>query len=345
MRVFDWREFFDEQRIPYVERGANVSRGEINIRCPFCGSADPSHHMGLNLETGWWSCWRNRSQHSGKSPLRLIMKLLNIPYGQARELAGLGDDYVDPEGFDSVAARILGRIKTDGPAPVAERRFLTLDEFKPITEAVRTRRHWNYLYRDRGFNGTNRGIEDVDALVKQYRLCAAPQSSRHWADRIIIPYYYERKLVTWTGRAIGESTRRYRDLEVDLSLMAPKETLFNHDVMIGGGRVLLVQEGPFDALKVDFYGQHYGVRSVGLSTNSISEEQAHLLKLAETTFERVIVAMDAKTDFGIVDSMRLRQQIQFIGNVGIEPIPFRAGDGGALTPDQVRRWSIQLTRN
>lgn len=345
MRAFDWREFFDEQRIPYVERGANVSRGEINIRCPFCGSADPSHHMGLNLETGWWSCWRNRSQHSGKSPLRLIMKLLGVPYGQAREIAGLGDDYVDPEGFDSVAARILGRIKTDGPAPMAERRFLTLDEFKPITEAVRTRRHWNYLYRDRGFSGTNRGIEDVDALVKQYRLCAAPQSSKHWADRIIIPYYYEKKLVTWTGRALGSSVRRYRDLETDLSLMAPKETLFNHDVMIGGGRVLLVQEGPFDALKVDFYGQHYGVRSVGLSTNSISEDQAHLLKLAETTFERTIVVMDSKTDFGLVDSMRLRQQIQFISNVGIESVPFGAGDGGALTPDQVRRWAIQLTRS
>lgn len=345
MRAFDWREFFDEQRIPYVERGANVSRGEINIRCPFCGSADPSHHMGLNLETGWWSCWRNRSQHSGKSPLRLIMKLLGVPYGQAREIAGLGDDYVDPEGFDSVAARILGRIKTDGPAPIAERRFLTLDEFKPITEAVRTRRHWNYLYRDRGFSGTNRGIEDVDALVKQYRLCAAPQSSKHWADRIIIPYYYEKKLVTWTGRALGSSTRRYRDLETDLSLMAPKETLFNHDVMIGGGRVLLVQEGPFDALKVDFYGQHYGVRSVGLSTNSISEDQAHLLKLAETTFERTIVVMDSKTDFGLVDSMRLRQQIQFISNVGIESVPFGAGDGGALTPDQVRRWAIHLTRS
>lgn len=345
MRAFDWREFFDEQRIPYVERGANVSRGEINIRCPFCGSADPSHHMGLNLETGWWSCWRNRSQHSGKSPLRLIMKLLGVPYGQAREIAGLGDDYVDPEGFDSVAARILGRIKTDGPAPIAERRFLTLDEFKPITEAVRTRRHWNYLYRDRGFSGTNRGIEDVDALVKQYRLCAAPQSSKHWADRIIIPYYYEKKLVTWTGRALGSSVRRYRDLETDLSLMAPKETLFNHDVMIGGGRVLLVQEGPFDALKVDFYGQHYGVRSVGLSTNSISEDQAHLLKLAETTFERTIVVMDSKTDFGLVDSMRLRQQIQFISNVGIESVPFGAGDGGALTPDQVRRWAIHLTRS
>ena len=41
-RIFNWRELLDEQRIAYIERGANVKRGEVNIRCPFCGAADPS---------------------------------------------------------------------------------------------------------------------------------------------------------------------------------------------------------------------------------------------------------------------------------------------------------------
>lgn len=342
MRAFDWRSFFDEHRIKYVERGANVSRGEINIRCPFCGSADPSHHMGLNLETGWWSCWRNRSQHSGKSPLRLIMKLLGVPYGQARELAGLGDDYVDPEGFDAMAARIMGRIKTDGPVPVAERRFLTLHEFEPITDRIRTRRHWNYLYSSRGFNETRNGIEDVDRLCRQYSLRAGTQSNGPFADRIILPYFFEQELVTWTGRALGHSTRRYRDLEVDLSLMAPKETLYNHDCINDGGKVLVVQEGPFDALKVDFYGRSLGMRSVALSTNSISEEQAFLLKHAEQSFDLILVAMDAKGDFGVVDSMRMKQQLGFIGKLKATTVPFGADDGGAMTPIQVRRWANQF---
>lgn len=343
MRVFDWVRFLDENRVPYITRGANVSRGEVNIRCPFCGSADPSQHMGLNLENGWWSCWRNRAAHSGKSPLRLIMRLMGVSYHEAREIAGLGDDYVDPEGFDAMAARILGRIKRDGPAPMSERRFLTLDEsFKPLTDSIRTRKHWNYLYR-RGFTEARGGIEDVDRLVRLYDLRAGV--SGPWADRVIIPYYEDRALVTWTGRAIGSAAIRYRDLDTKTSLIPPKETLFNIDCMLPdnnpGDAILLVQEGPFDALKVDYYGRDLGVRSTAMSTNSISEAQAHLLKAAERRFRAILIAMDAKTEFGVVDSMKMRQALGFI-KCAITQLPEGVPDGGALTPSQARNWARTL---
>lgn len=343
MRVFDWVRFLDENRVPYITRGANVSRGEVNIRCPFCGSADPSQHMGLNLENGWWSCWRNRAAHSGKSPLRLIMRLLGVTYGEAREIAGLGDDYVDPEGFDAVAARILGRLKQDGPAPMAERRFLEFDAaFRPLTDSIRTRKHWNYLF-NRGFNETRGGIEDVDRLVRLYDLKAGV--SGPWADRVIIPYYEDQKLVTWTGRAVGVASIRYRDLDTATSLIPPKETLFNIDCMRSENNpaeaLLVVQEGPVDALKVDFYGRELGVRSVAMSTNSISESQAHLLKAAERKFKAILIAMDAKTDYGVVDSMRMRQSLGFI-KCSITQLPEGVPDGGALSPSQARNWARTL---
>ncbi len=341
MRVFDWVRLLDERRIPYITRGANVSRGEVNIRCPFCGSADPSYHMGLNPDTGWWSCWRHRKAHSGKSPLRLIMRLLGVTYYEAREIAGLGEDYVDPEGFDAIAARILGRLKHDGPAPAAERRFLDLDPgFKPLTDSISTRRHWNYLFKQRGFNERRQGVEDVDRLVKLYGLMAGVSGG--WANRVIIPYYQDRELVTWTGRAIGDAEIRYRDLETDVSLIPPKDTLFNIDCMLDEtnpeGAILIVQEGPIDALKVDFYGRDLGVRSCAVSTNSIGDDQAYLLKAAERRFSRILIAMDAKTDYGVVDSMRMRQQLNFI-RCSITQLPPGAPDGGALTPSQVRTWA------
>lgn len=337
MRAFDWPGFFTEHRIEFVDRGKNVARGEINIRCPFCGSADPSHHMGLSLETGWWSCWRNRSQHSGKSPLRLIMKLLGVSYGQAREIAGLGDDYVDPEGFDAMAARLMGRIKIPDKDDDQDRS--ALDSFGRayplITEAIRTRRHWNYLY-NRGFNETRGGIEDVDRLVRQYDLRAG--ISGVWSERVLIPYFHDRELVTWTGRAIGAATIRYRDLEVKASRMAPKQTLYNFDAIRKGGRALILQEGPFDVLKIDFYGAPHGVRSVGLSTNSISEDQAHLLREAEGRFSKIIVMMDTKGELDVINSMRMRQDLAFIPGLTITPVPYGAGDGGNLKPAQIRRW-------
>ena len=294
-------------------------------------------HMGLNIESGWWACWRNRSQHSGKSPLRLLMRLLGIPYGRARELAGLGDDYVDPEGFDAIAARLMRRNQDLRPEQM-ERRFLDLDpDFRAITG--KTRRHWDYLY-DRGFTGASDAGNDVDVLCSLYGLMAGV--SGLWSARLILPYVMDGQLVTWSARAIGEATIRYRDLKLTESLLAPKETLFNHDCIAGGGRALVITEGPFDALKLDFYGQLYGVRAVALSTNSIQDAQAFLLQDAADRFDRVIVMMDNASTLGIVDSMRMKQALFFLDNVEALPVPYGAKDAGELSPKQVLSWAIAL---
>lgn len=339
MRAFKWPDLLRQEGIAHIERGANVKRGEINIRCPFCGNADPSYHMGLNLETGWWSCWRNRAQHSGKSPLRLIMKLLDVPYWQARKVAGLGEDYVDPEGFDAAAARLLrGDPEATARPGEVRREFLQHDKYAiPITDRMRTRRAWNYLYADRKFAG-----EDIPKLVERYDLRTATDGQ--YAHRIIIPYYLDGKLITWTARAIGPSEIRYKDLPRKLSLVPPKETLYNHDCIPRGGKVLVIQEGPFDALKVDFYGREYGVRSIALSTNSVSDEQAYMLAAADSQFELKLVMMDNATALGLADSMRLRQELNFMHNVKAVAVPDGEKDGGELSPRQVAAWCQKLTQ-
>lgn len=338
MKPFDWERLFKEQRITYITKGANVKRGEIAVQCPFCGTADPSQHMGISLDTGWWSCWRNRAMHSGKSPLRLIMRLLRVPYGRAREIAGLGDDYVDPEGFDAVAARLLGRDKDLRPEQT-ERRFLALDpDFKPITDAIKTRRAQNYLY-DRGFNGRGDAGDDVNLLCKAYGLHTAYRG--FWQDRIIIPYYQDGMLVTWTARAVANATIRYRDLSLDESILGPKETLFNFDCIEGGGNTLVIVEGPMDALKLDFYGRPLGVRSVALSTNTVKDAQAFLLQAAVDKFKRVVIMLDNATGLGIMDSMRMKQALYFLGNIAISPVPAGRKDAGDLLPNEAIAWARQ----
>lgn len=335
MRVIDWPGIFREHRVEFIMEGHQVGRGEIAIKCPFCGSADPSHHMGLNLETGWWSCWRNRAQHSGKSPVRLLMRLLRVSFARAREIAGLEEGYIDPEGFDALAARIL-RKNPDEPTPTAtQRRFLDFEHgsMVPLKEGrAMTRRHWDYLV-GRGFN--------PERLVTRYKVMAGVGGD--WHDRVIIPFYQNGELVTWTGRAIGQSRLRYRDLSVEDSLMAPKETLLNYDEANKGGHTLIVQEGPVDVLKVDLYAHRFGVRSVGLCTNSMSEDQAHMIRELAPAFERVIIAMDTKSVLGIADSMRMKRTLSDIPNLGISSIPFGAGDGGALSASQVQEWARNLT--
>lgn len=335
MRPFDWMPLLRRHHIHYIERGANVKRGEVNIRCPWCGSADPSQHLGINLDSGWYSCWRHKQGHSGKSPVRLIMMLLKVSYGKARELAGLGDDYVDPDGFDAMAARLMGRIVP--PSRPTRAREVELDRhFIPITDAPRTRRWWNYLY-GRGFAGNH-----IGRLCDQYGLMAARDGS--FAMRLIIPYLLDGMLVTWTGRAIAASSIRYKDLSIEQSAVPVKELLYNHDAVLEGGKILVLVEGPFDALKVDFYGAPYGVRAVAMSTNSMTGSQMFDLEAASGQFDHVVAMLDNKTDFGLVDSMRVKQNLSFLDNLLIKRVPFDRPDPGELSPGEVADWARIITK-
>lgn len=326
MRTLNWMRVLDTNGVEYVDRGHNVKRGGIAIKCPWCGNADPSHHMGIALGTGWWGCLRNQN-HRGKSPLRLLVRLLGISYQRACDIAGITADYVDPDGFDAVAARIMGR---DNLTRVEEvrRDFLHYPkEFIALTRTGRTRRFWDYLI-GRGFDEY-----DIGALGFYYKIMAG--TGGDFKDRIILPFYYNKELVAWTGRAITQSKLRYRDLEAEQCLAPPKEMLYNHDCILSGGRILIVVEGPFDAIKIDLYGRALGVRSVALATNSISDQQIYLLEDASFKFKKVLVMMDNASVLGIVDSMRMKERMNQIRNLSFVEVPGGHKDAGELSANEV----------
>lgn len=335
VRKVDWLQILQENGIPYVDRGPNVKRGHINIQCPLCGSADPSKHMGLDLETSWWACWRNKD-HRGKSPLRLFTRLLKIPYWKARQMLGLDEAYVDPDGYDAVAARIMGRNENIERMEQVRREFLDFpEEFEEIWPSGTTRRFFDYLADGRSF-----GEAGVRALSKEYDLCCAKRGD--YVGRVVIPYFVERELVAWTARAISPATIRYKDLGLEDCLIPIKETLFNHDAIITGGKWLITVEGPIDALKLDLFGKPYGVRAVAMSTNSLSEDQVYLLQAAADNFEHMGVMLDNATSLGLIDSFKLKQELAQIPNLTSLPVPFGAKDGGALLPKEVREWASDL---
>lgn len=330
MRVFDWVPLFQKHRIHYIERGANFKSGDIGLQCPWCGSADPSQHLVINPATGWYTCRRHKAGHSGKSPVRLIMALLRVGFREARELAGLGEDYVDPDGFSAFAARM--RDNQSAPA-VANRRPVEFDKHMvPVLDTPGTRRWWNYLYR-RFFDEV-----DITPMCETYGIRAA--TGGHYYMRLVLPYWLNGELVSWSARAIAPSHVRYKDLPNDLSIVRPKHTLWNVDCGLDDNRhTLVLVEGPLDALKLDWYGQPFGVRAVALSTNSLSEPQTYMLEELSAKFERTVVMLDSKTTYGIVDSMRIKRELACIKNIEIEPVPFERGDAAELLPGQVREWS------
>jgi len=340
MKPIDWRQVLTDHHVPFVERGANVKRGELNIRCPMCGAADPSFHLGLNPETGFWACWRN-SNHRGKSPLRLLVALLNVPYGVARKIAGISEDsWRDPDGFDAMAARLMGRVP-DMQLNQVQREFLQFPrEFREIKYDGLTSRAWDYLALDRDF-----GEDNTDELIELYELKTAVTGP--YKARVVLPYVMDGELVAWTARAIVPAEIRYKDLSVDDCLVEIKKTLYNHDAMIDGGEILLVQEGPVDALKVDFFGRERGVRSVALSTNSISDDQIYLIAAYASHFDQVVFMMDNATGLGAVDSWRMQSRVNSTIKNLTSPIsvPFGLKDAGLMTPNQATTFTEQLLRN
>ena len=96
-----------------------------------------------------------------------------------------------------------------------------------------------------------------DALSKNFYWSPAPG----YIDRVLLPYYYEGKIVGNTARKITNGKPKY------LSDQHPF-FVYNIDAQDPLSKYVFVVEGQFDALAVD---------GVGLLTNEIAQQQAHII--------------------------------------------------------------------
>ena len=96
-----------------------------------------------------------------------------------------------------------------------------------------------------------------DALSKHFFWSPAPG----YIDRVLLPYYYEGKIVGSTARKVREGKPKY------LSDQHPF-FVFNVDEQDPKNKYVFVVEGQFDA---------YAIGGVGLLTNEISQQQAHII--------------------------------------------------------------------
>jgi 5S rRNA maturation endonuclease (ribonuclease M5) len=108
-----------------------------------------------------------------------------------------------------------------------------------------------------------------------------------WSYRILIPIFYNGRLVSWTGRSIlpkdiltQDNIPRYKNLSVEKSEINPKEIFFNLDNSRNDSVILV--EGPFDVLKM-------GNDTIcSLGTSVTSAQKLLLLK----RYKKVFIAFD-----------------------------------------------------
>lgn len=283
-------DVLERLHIPYVEKGSNVKRGNVNIRCPFC-TDDPSHHMGIWQDRGSYSCWRDKA-HRGGNFAKLVAAAAGITYERARSICSEYFGTWAQEGSFEKAVKSLSDQSETNPEPVKPvrrslskwmRGLLPLSPDDPLA-----RRHRAYL-SSRGF--------DPARLARRYSLMYAVGGE--WRDRIIIPYFLGGKMVTWSARSIHQSHEiRYKALADDRSIFTTKQVLYNFDRAVKREGTLFVVEGPFDTMKFDYWasGANRVPGVVGLSSVALEDEQlVQLIELSQR-YQRVVLLMDPEEE-------------------------------------------------
>jgi DNA primase len=216
-----------------------------------------------------------------------------------------------------------------GQAVVADLAADTVDlrwpaGFFRVEPGPRGNRYLQYL-QDRGF-------QDPIEVSRRYRLRSALEGPFSW--RIVLPLYEEGRLVGWTGRAIDRRAEiRYRTHPEDGTV---QDRVFNYDKASKGGRLLVLCEGPFDALKVDVYGRALRARAVAVLGLQLTEGKIERVRRLSQSFDRVAIMLDREA-YG--RSSRFASQLA--AAVGRRPILLRLPedrkDPGELSKIEVRR--------
>lgn len=327
MSEFDWIAFFQRHSIEYVDRGSNVARGNVNVHCPFCGDLDPSHHLGVSLQGKGWGCWRDPA-HRGKSPVKLIMALINCSKQEALALAGYGSTNLPLDLFESVSVTMGMQTSSEQPRVGSLKllkEFRVFDTTKPSFDLF-----FRYL-RKRGY-----GSKTVRKMSDRYglRYC----TTGPYKGRIIFPVYFDGRLVCWTGRSIySSSDLRYKALSPDpekanrqglpTAIGPISDYLLWYDDLVSGGDTLCLVEGPFDALRVAVLGRSLGVQATCFFTQSPTDLQVGYLYDLLPRFRRKLLILDRGTAH---IALRLGSRLASLG-IDVVHIPEEFKDPGELT--------------
>jgi len=338
MPSFNWLSFLKQRNIPYVTSGPNFSkRNAANIKCPFCGDSDPSEHMGLGQNGGWWGCLRN-SAHRGRDPTFLIQKLIHCSAVEAKAI--VGGDAAPPTAGDLAAVNAALK-QTTGANPVVPNLELPPD-FKPLLNKSPFAEPFIDYLMERGYRSAQ-----IEWLAKEYDLRYSVKGA--WAYRLILPVVTRYgELLTWTARTIlPDVVPRYKTLQMQpkksgdpVAKLAANNTVLGLPVLWGAGnpKALVLVEGPFDALKLTAFGHSLGLYATCLFGLNIYPLQVAELQELSERYERRYLMID---EDAALQRLRLLQPLAALGFKALKLTG--AEDPGAMTAEQVVKLALDLT--
>ena len=207
---FDVLKFLQERNIPYSYSGNNVSSGWIGINCVFC--IDQSNHLGINLRTKAFSCFKCAEKGSAT---KLIQEIDGVDYHQSLNVM---KEY------------------TDGAFVAREKHYQSKVLFPTGTSKNMSDNHIAFLEFRR---------HDHKLVIPKYNLFATGPIG-DYKHRLIIPVYHKNRIVSFVGRDVsGNSPVKYKNSSESYSIKDVKQCLYNFDTVIRDKAVIV--EGVFDA--------------------------------------------------------------------------------------------------
>lgn len=313
----DWPEILDRLGVEYVSTGPKTTRGHVNVACPYCDE-DPGHHMGLSLRTGRYYCWRD-VRHRGGDPSAVLAKIADIPYDRAKSEIGVAG--VSPgESISDLRKRHASLLNAHEEIKQYDEVEWPAMSFVPSPK--RGRAFYNYLKK--------RGIKLPPSAWADYNMRALTVG--RFRHRVLFPAYSrDARQIGWTGRAIGSDSMRYLSHPGGRALAS---AVFAHPVALTmPDRVLVVCEGPMDALKVDWFGRAHGVRAVALFSLMLRHEQLDVLIETMDRYQKIIVLLDRDAHSA---SERVRSALSCFSPTVVR-LPEGVKDPGELSKAQVEK--------
>lgn len=308
----EWRALLDAIRVPWADRGANTSGGNVNIACPWCKN-DPSHHLGVSLHKEAYFCFREPNRHSGRSFVSLLIALRQ-PRTDAIRLLNYHRKSADP----AYPARVDAIVD---PQKLRN----AWDRFAPATVS---RRCLEYL--------AVRGFASPRTVVETYDLRVAPEGT--WANRLLLPLRDGAgDALSWTGRALLPTmTPKYLTQRVQAAY------LFAPDARKPVRHTLVLVEGPIDALKVADACRRAPFIVAALSGKQLSASK--LLQLRLLAVERLLLAVDADVATSsayqmiseIAQALRPRQ-------IGRARLPLGYKDPAEIPSEEILPWLVMCS--
>lgn len=295
--MIDIIKFYEEHNIPFVTHGHKHARkGWVGTPCPFC-SGNPGFHLGYCIDpeskyAGIFTCHRC----GGKNTIKVISRMTSLSQAEARKIIGKYS-----QGAESRLRTILDKRK--GPQKAGRCRL-------PVGTEEMAERHRNYLIK-RNF--------DPDKLERVWGLKGTGPTGPY-KHRIIIPIYYQGRLVSYQGRDItGKSDLKYKACREEDEARDHKSFLYGLDKVPGDS--IVVDEGVTDTWRL-------GPGSVAQFGVKFTAAQIRLL----LPFKRIFILFDSKEDDPQAGEQAEMMAFQLYGGGReIELIDLLNGDPGDMT--------------